>query len=167
MSTLTLISMTNPAHHSSRDLHLNIPVQSAPTSEVGSDAPSNVREGVKVSISIDGRSLSESAKSSNHSSETDQAKMLEKIREQIKEIQEQIQEQQAQLQAIQINRNLTNEQKAQRVSEINQQLASLNSELTSATAQLLETLRGKPKIAGAEGVQPMPYVKHDVETPTA
>ncbi|WP_212626253.1 hypothetical protein [Pseudomonas sp. PP3] len=160
MSTITGATFNDIAPPSIKILHLNVPTQ-----PVKSDADSTTNvapstpQAVKVSLSSEGLQASASAKHTKASTDVDQEKILEKIREQIKELQEAIQEQQTQLQAVQASRNLSSEEKTQRISAINQQLASLNSSLAGATAQLLQALKGLPELAGSDGIQPMPYVK--------
>lgn len=160
MSTITGVAFNDIAPASIKILHLNVPVQPVKS---GADATNTAvpssPQAVKVSLSSEGLQASASAKHTKASTDVDQKKILEKIREQMKELQEAIQEQQAQLQAVQASRNLSGEEKAQRINAINQQLASLNSSLASATAQLLQALKGLPELAGSDGIQPMPYVK--------
>jgi predicted phage tail protein len=160
MSTITGATFNNIAPPSNKVLHLNVPTQptKAEADSTNTVAPSTP-QAVNVSLSSEGLQASASAKHTKASVDVDQEKILEKIRQQMKELQKAIQEQQAQLQAVQASHNLSNEEKAQRISAINQQLANLNSSLAGATAQLLQALKGLPELAGSDGIQPMPYVK--------
>lgn len=167
MSSIERVTFNDIAPPLNKLLHLNVPTQPIKS---GADSTTTVARStpqtVKVSLSSEGLQASASAKHTKASTDQDQEKIVEKIRKQMKELQEAIQEQQAQLQAVQASRNLSNEEKTQRISAINQQLANLNSSLASATAQLLQALKGLPELAGSDGIQPMPYVKPAADEPT-
>jgi TolA-binding protein len=125
-----------------------------------------VTESVKVTLSLEGLKAAASSKSSDVIASNAQAKRVEKIREQIKELQEKIREQQAELQSIQTSKGLSADQKVQRISAVSQQLAGLNSALAGMSAQLMEALKGQNQAAGGEGVQPLPFVRHDATPST-
>ena len=162
MSGISGITINNNVIPSSRELRVDTatkPADLLAQNDLPSGAPAT-RDSVKVDLSVEGLQASASAHNNEASSASNQAKEVEKIRERMKELQEKIQEQQAQLQAIQGDRSLSPDEKTQRISAISQQLASLNSSLASAAAQLMEALKGHSKMAGTDGVQPLPFVQH-------
>ncbi|WP_346830080.1 hypothetical protein ABDX87_23810 [Pseudomonas abietaniphila] len=159
MNTLSGLTIHHSIIPSNRDIDARITVQPALTAaEVSSSI--QPRDAVKVNLSVEGLQAFASAQSDSKKPANTEAKEIAKIREHIKELQKALQEQQAQLQSIQSSKNVSDDEKTQRIQAINQQLASLNASLASATAQLMEALKGKPKTAGAEGVQPVPFVQH-------
>ncbi|MBZ9780553.1 hypothetical protein K9857_03190 [Pseudomonas sp. REP124] len=167
MNSITGTSFNHNATHT-RELQLNIPTaQPVKAATEPATAPTSMppRESVKVNLSLEGLKASASSSDTKASPAKDDAKMVEKIRKQMQELQEKIQEQQAQLQAVEANRNLSPEEKAQRVSAINQVLAGLNSSLASATAQLMLALKGTPEMKGGDAIQPMPFVRHEETAP--
>jgi chromosome segregation ATPase len=160
MNTLSGVTIHHSDIPANRDIGAQITVQPALiANEVSSHA--QTRDAVKVNLSVEGLQASASAQSASKKPASNEDKDIAKIRERIKELQQAIQEQLAQLQSIQSSKNVSDDEKTQRIEAINQQLASLNASLASATAQLMEALKGKPKTAGAEGVQPLPFVQHE------
>ncbi|MFJ3486801.1 hypothetical protein ACIPL1_25830 [Pseudomonas sp. NPDC090202] len=165
MNTLSGVAINHSVIPANRQLQLETPEtrHQATTAELPEVAVPATRPAVKVDLSVEGLQASASADKPKDSPAAQQAKEVAKIRERMKELQQKLQEQQAQLQAIQGDSSLTPEEKTQRSSAIIQQIAGLNAEFASATAQLMEALRGKPKLPGADGVQAVPYVKHEME----
>lgn len=103
--------------------------------------PEQVREGLRVSLSELGKSMSAKPDENEDIDGSDLPQAIKDLLKMIRELRAQIVEKQAQVEAIMSDQNLDPETKRQQLEALQTELASLNSALTAANANLIKLMR--------------------------
>lgn len=103
--------------------------------------PEEVREGLRVSLSELGKSMSAKPDKNEDIDNSDLPKAIKDLLKMIRELRAQIAEKQAQIDAIMSDQSLDAEAKRQQIEGLQTELASLNSALTTANANLIKLMR--------------------------
>lgn len=104
-------------------------------------SPEEVREGLRVSLSNLGKSMSASAEKNKDIDDSDLPRAIKDLLKMIRELRAQIAEKQAQIEALMSDQSLDPEAKRQQLEGLQSELASLNGALTSANANLIKLIR--------------------------
>ncbi|AEB58123.1 Uncharacterised protein [Ectopseudomonas mendocina] len=104
-------------------------------------SPEEVREGLRVSLSQLGKSMSAKSEENEDIDKSDLPQAIKDLLKMIRELRAQIVEKQAQIEAIMSDQSLDAEAKRQKLEGLQSELASLNSALTSANANLIKLMR--------------------------
>ena len=104
-------------------------------------SPEEVREGLRVSLSELGRSMSAKPDRNEDIDKSELPQAIKDLLKMIRELRAQIAEKQAQIDAIMSDQSLDAEAKRQQVEGLQTELASLNSALTTANANLVKLMR--------------------------
>lgn len=103
--------------------------------------PEQVREGLRVSLSELGKSMSAKPDKNEDIDGSDLPQAIKDLLKMIRELRAQIVEKQAQVEAIMSDQSLDPETKRQQLEALQTELASLNSALTAANANLIKLMR--------------------------
>ncbi|MGE8505217.1 MAG: hypothetical protein ACN6P1_23635 [Pseudomonas sp.] len=103
--------------------------------------PEQVREGLRVSLSELGKSMSAKPDENEDIDGSDLPQAIKDLLKMIRELRAQIVEKQAQVEAIMSDQSLDPETKRQQLEALQTELASLNSALTAANANLIKLMR--------------------------
>ncbi|CAM3800044.1 hypothetical protein [Ectopseudomonas alcaliphila] len=103
--------------------------------------PEEMREGLRVSLSELGKSMSAKPDKNEDIDNSDLPKAIKDLLKMIRELRAQIAEKQAQIDAIMSDQSLDAEAKRQQIEGLQTELASLNSALTTANANLIKLMR--------------------------
>ncbi|PKM28709.1 hypothetical protein EGJ86_13115 [Pseudomonas sp. o96-267] len=103
--------------------------------------PEEMREGLRVSLSELGKSMSAKSDKNEDIDNSDLPKAIKDLLKMIRELRAQIAEKQAQIDAIMSDQSLDAEAKRQQIEGLQTELASLNSALTTANANLIKLMR--------------------------
>lgn len=104
-------------------------------------SPEQVREGLRVSLSELGKSMSAKPDKNEDIDKSELPQAIKDLLKMIRELRAQIVEKQAQIDAIMSDQSLDAEAKRQQVEGLQTELASLNSALTAANANLVKLMR--------------------------
>ncbi|MFN3767746.1 MAG: hypothetical protein ACK4TD_05235 [Ectopseudomonas guguanensis] len=104
-------------------------------------SPEQVREGLRVSLSELGKSMSAKPDKNEDIDKSELPQAIKDLLKMIRELRAQIAEKQAQIDAIMSDQSLDAEAKRQQVEGLQTELASLNSALTAANANLVKLMR--------------------------
>lgn len=105
-------------------------------------SPEEVREGLRVSLSELGKSMSAKSDKNEDIDNSDLPKAIKgQLLKMIRELRAQIVEKQAQIEAVMSDQRLDAEGKRQQLEGLQTELASLNSALTAANANLIKLMR--------------------------
>lgn len=104
-------------------------------------SPEQVREGLRVSLSELGKSMSAKPDKNEDIDKSELPQAIKDLLKMIRELRAQIAEKQAQIDAIMSDQSLDTEAKRQQVEGLQTELASLNSALTAANANLVKLMR--------------------------
>lgn len=104
-------------------------------------SPEQVREGLRVSLSELGKSMSTKPDKNEDIDKSELPQAIKDLLKMIRELRAQIAEKQAQIDAIMSDQSLDAEAKRQQVEGLQTELASLNSALTTANANLIKLMR--------------------------
>jgi len=107
----------------------------------GERSPEEVREGLRVSLSELGKSMSAKSEKNEDIDKSDLPQAIKDLLKMIRELRAQIVEKQAQIEAIMSDQSLDAEAKRQQLEGLQTELASLNSALTAANANLIKLMR--------------------------
>ena len=104
-------------------------------------SPEEVREGLRVSLSELGKSMSAKPDKNEDIDKSELPQAIKDLLKMIRELRVQIAEKQAQIDAIMSDQSLDAEAKRQQIEGLQTELASLNSALTTANANLIKLMR--------------------------
>ncbi|WP_161865375.1 hypothetical protein [Pseudomonas yangonensis] len=104
-------------------------------------SPEEVREGLRVSLSELGKSMSVKPDKNEDIDKSELPQAIKDLLKMIRELRAQIAEKQAQIDAIMSDQSLDAEAKRQQIEGLQSELASLNSALTTANANLIKLMR--------------------------
>lgn len=104
-------------------------------------SPEQVREGLRVSLSELGKSMSAKPDKNEDIDKSELPQAIKDLLKMIRELRAQIAEKQAQIDEIMSDQSLDAEAKRQQVEGLQTELASLNSALTAANANLVKLMR--------------------------
>lgn len=104
-------------------------------------SPEEVREGLRVSLSEIGKSMSASSEKNRDIDDSDLPQAIKDLLKMIRELRAQIAEKQTQIDAIMSDRSLDEETTRLKLEALQSELASLNSALTAANANLIKLMR--------------------------
>lgn len=104
-------------------------------------SPEEVREGLRVSLSELGKSMSAKPDKNEDIDKSELPQAIKDLLKMIRELRAQIAEKQAQIDAIMSDQSLDAEAKRQQIEGLQTELASLNSALTTANANLIKLMR--------------------------
>lgn len=104
-------------------------------------SPEEVREGLRVSLSELGKSMSAKPDKNEDIDKSELPQAIKDLLKMIRELRAQIAEKQAQIDAIMSDQSLDAEAKRQQIEGLQSELASLNSALTTANANLIKLMR--------------------------
>lgn len=104
-------------------------------------SPEEVREGLRVSLSEIGKSMSASSEKNRDIDDSDLPQAIKDLLKMIRELRAQIAEKQTQIDAIMSDRSLDEETRRLKPEALQSELASLNSALTAANANLIKLMR--------------------------
>lgn len=104
-------------------------------------SPEEVREGLRVSLSELGQSLSAKAGESRDIDESGLPESIQQLLKMIRELQAQIAEKRAEIDALTADRSLDPEARRLRLGALQSELASLSGALASANASLVKLMR--------------------------
>lgn len=107
----------------------------------GEQTPEEVREGLRVTLSELGKSMSAKADKNDDIDNSDLPQAIKDLLKMIRELRAQIVEMQAQIEAVMSDQSLDAETKRQQLEGLQSELASLNSALTAANANLIKLMR--------------------------
>ncbi|WP_457787174.1 hypothetical protein [Pseudomonas sp. PL-6] len=107
----------------------------------GERSPEGGREGLRISLSELGRSLSAKAGKNQDIDDSGLPDSIKQLLKMIRELKAQIAEKQAQIEALMSDQSLDAEAKRQQLEGLQTELASLNSALASANANLIKLMR--------------------------
>lgn len=104
-------------------------------------SPEEVREGLRVSLSELGKSMSAKPDKNEDIDKSELPQAIKDLLKMIRELRAQIAEKQAQIDVIMSDQSLDAEAKRQQIEGLQTELASLNSALTTANANLIKLMR--------------------------
>jgi Sec-independent protein translocase protein TatA len=104
-------------------------------------SPEEVREGLRVSLSELGRSMSAKPDKNEDIDKSELPQAIKDLLKMIRELRAQIAEKQAQIDALMRDQSLDPEAKRQQLESLQTELASLNGALASANANLVKLMR--------------------------
>ena len=104
-------------------------------------SPEEVREGLRVSLSELGKSMSAKPDKNEDIDKSELPQAIKDLLKMIRELRAQIAEKQAQIDAIMSDQSLDAEAKRQQIEGLQTELASLNSALTTVNANLIKLMR--------------------------
>lgn len=104
-------------------------------------AEQKLRDGIRVTLSEQGRAASQAARSNDDIDESDLPDTIKDLLKRIRELKAQLAERQAELRAVMADASLDDEARQIKADALRTEIASLSSALAGANAQLIKAIR--------------------------